>query len=162
MERSYTDLAWLKADTEVKLELTERGFTLRTIIAPATTLYDCQLCWTEEDGSVVITDIGGQAQPGWDREKGHGAVFKLHPDNRIEPIVPYGNTGRAMIMSTIKSPANFGEYSNRPSRWASCARVEMAPTIRTACTGCRRVRIGSNTTWWCRTAAASTTANPAR
>jgi hypothetical protein len=114
MERSYTDLGWLKEWTEVRAEIVEPGFELRPIIPPATTLYDTQLGWIEDDGSIVITDIGGQGEPGWNPEKGHGSIFKLHPDNRVEPIVPYGNTGRAMIMSTIKSPPNFGEYSNRP------------------------------------------------
>jgi hypothetical protein len=114
MERSFTDLSWLAEQTQVKMELLEPGFEMRVIIPPATTLYDCQPCYVDDDGSMVITDIGGQAQPGWDPIKGHGAVFKLHPDNRIEYLVPYGNTGRAQIMSTIRSPANFGEYSNRP------------------------------------------------
>jgi len=112
VERSYTDLGWLADETEIKVEILEPGFELRTIIPPATTLYDCQLNWVEDDGSVVLTDIGGQGEPGWNPKKGHGSVFKLHPDNRIEQIVPYGNTGRAMIMSSIKSPSNFGEYSN--------------------------------------------------
>src|SRR4030095_9823019 len=100
MERSYTDLSWLAEWTKVKAQIVEPGFELRMIIPPATTLYDCQMGWIHEDGAMVCTDIGGQAQPGWDPDKGHGALFRLHRDNRIEMIVPYGNTGRAMIMTT--------------------------------------------------------------
>jgi len=114
MERSYTDLGWLKEWTEIKLEILEPGFRYNAILPPATTLFDGQLRWIEDDGTVVLTDIGGQAEPGWDPEKGHGSVFRLHPDNRIEPIVPYGATGRAMIMSSILSPPDFGEYGGRP------------------------------------------------
>ena len=114
MERSYTDLSWLAEWTKFKAEVVEPGFEIRPIIKAATTLYDTQIGWVEDDGSIVITDIGGQGEPGWNPEKGHGSIFKLYPDNRIEPIVPYGNTGRAMIMSTTKSPKNFGEYGDRP------------------------------------------------
>jgi len=117
MERSYTDLGWLKDWTTIKVEIAEPGFQTKVIIPPATTLYDCQLCWLDDDdGAMVVTDIGGQAEPGWDPIKGHGAVFKVHPDDRIETIVPYGSTGRAMIMSSVVSPKDFGgggEYANR-------------------------------------------------
>jgi hypothetical protein len=111
VERSYTDLEWLRAETELRLEV-EAGFAVREIVPAATTLYDCQLCWVDEDGSVVVTDIGGQPEPGWDPDRGHGSIWRLHRDDTIEMIVPPGNTGRAMIMSSMKSPPWFGEYAN--------------------------------------------------
>ncbi|MET0733853.1 MAG: hypothetical protein ABW054_12395 [Casimicrobiaceae bacterium] len=114
MQRSFTDLAWLAEETEIRLEIVEPGFAWKTIIPPATTLYDAQFSWVDESGALLITDIGGQAEPGWDPVKGHGALFKLHRDNRVEWLVPYGATGRAMIMSSIVSPPDFGEYGNRP------------------------------------------------
>ncbi|MET0886079.1 MAG: hypothetical protein ABWX92_06475 [Mycetocola sp.] len=114
MERSYTDLSWLEAETELKLEIVEPGFEIRPIVAPATWLYDCQLGWVEDDGSVIFHDIGGQGEPGWDPEKGHGSTWRLYPDDRLEVIVPPGSSGRAMIMSAMKSPASFGpEYGER-------------------------------------------------
>jgi hypothetical protein len=109
MERSYTDLSWLVAETELKLEIREPGFAIRPIVEPATWLYDAQLGWIEEDGSLIFHDIGGQGKPGWDPEKGHGSTWRLHPDDRLEAIVPPGSSGRAMIMSPMKSPASFGE-----------------------------------------------------
>jgi hypothetical protein len=114
MERPYTDLGWLREWTQIKAKVLEPGFELREIVPTATTMYDPQQGWLEDDGAMVITDIGGQGEPGWNPEKGHGAILKVHPDNRIEPIVPYGNSGRAMIMSSMRSSSNFGEYSNRP------------------------------------------------
>jgi hypothetical protein len=114
MERSFTDLSWLEAETELQLEILEPGFEIRPIVAPATWLYDTQLGWVEDDGSLIFHDIGGQGEPGWDPEKGHGGTFRLHRDNRIDVIVPPGSSGRAMIMSPMKSPASFGEeYGNQ-------------------------------------------------
>jgi len=114
MERPYTDLGWLREWTQIKAKVLEPGFELREIVPTATTMYDPQQGWLEDDGAMVITDIGGQGEPGWNPEKGHGAILKVHPDNRIEPIVPYGGTGRAMIMASTKSPPSFGEYAGRP------------------------------------------------
>jgi hypothetical protein len=114
MERSYTDLGWLEEETELKLEILEPGFAILPIVAPATWLYDCQLGWIEDDGALIFHDIGGQKEPGWDPEKGHGSTWRLYPDDRLEPIVSPGSTGRAMIMSPMKSPESFGEeYGER-------------------------------------------------
>jgi len=111
-DRSFTDLAWLEAETELQIELREPGFVVRPIVAPATWLYDCQLGWVEDDGSVIFHDIGGQGEPGWDPNKGHGSTWRLHPDDRLEAIVRPGTSGRAMLMSPMKSPPTFGEYSD--------------------------------------------------
>lgn len=111
-ERSFTDLDWLRQDTEVRAECKEPGFTIKPIVESATWLYDCQLGWVEEDGTVIFHDIGGQGDPGWDPEKGHGSTWRLHPDNRLDCIVAPGSSGRAMLMSPMKSPATFGEYGN--------------------------------------------------
>jgi hypothetical protein len=111
-ERSYTDLEWLKAETEVRAECREPGFKISPIIDHGTWLYDCQLAWLEDDGTVVFHDIGGQGEPGWDPEKGHGSTWRLHRDNKLECIVEPGSSGRAMLMSPMKSPGTFGAYSN--------------------------------------------------
>src|SRR5262249_40397669 len=79
------------------------------IIEPATWLYDFQMGWIEDDGSLIFHDIGGQGEPGWDPEKGHGSTWRLYPDDRLECIVPPGSSGRAMIMSAMKSPASLGD-----------------------------------------------------
>ena len=54
MERSYTDLGWLKDWTTIKVEIAEPGFQTKVIIPPATTLYDCQLCWLDDDDGAMI------------------------------------------------------------------------------------------------------------
>jgi hypothetical protein len=111
-ERSFTDLSWLEEETELRIELEDSSFAIRPIVPFANWLYDCQLGWVEEDGSVLFHDIGGQGKPGWDPEKGHGGTWYLHPDDHIETIVAPGSSGRAMLMSPMKSPPSFGEYAS--------------------------------------------------
>jgi hypothetical protein len=114
MERSYTDLKWLEEETEFKLEFLEPGFALRPIIKPATWLYDYNVGWVDDDGSLVFQDIGGQGEPGWDPEKGHGSTWRLYPDDRLECIVPAGSSGRFQLMIPMKSTPSFGdEYGNQ-------------------------------------------------
>lgn len=107
MER---DLSQLAAECELRLELHEPGYRVREIVPPATTLYDPMLGYVDDDGSLVFCDIGGQREQGWDPEQGHGAVWRLHPDDRIEAIVPPGNIGRGMIMFPMRAPEGFGEH----------------------------------------------------
>jgi hypothetical protein len=114
MERSYTDLGWLEQETELRLEIREPGFRIRPIVKPASWLYDYMPGWLDDDGSFVFHDIGGQGEPGWDPEKGHGSTWRLYPDDRIECLVPPGSSGRAMLMTAMKSPESFGEeYGGR-------------------------------------------------
>lgn len=109
---TYEDeLASVAADCELKLKFSEEGFSVREIIPPATTLYDPMLGWVDEDDSLVFCDIGGQAGgSGWDPRSGHGSIWRLYPDDRIEAVVPPGAIGKGMVMFPMKSPVSFGPY----------------------------------------------------
>lgn len=112
---SYDEqLAQLAEDCELRLQFTEPGFSVREIIPPATTLFDPMLGWIEDDESLVFCDIGGQAvEPGWDPSEGHGSIWRLHQDDRLEAIVPPGAIGKGMVMFPMKSAASFGDYAEQ-------------------------------------------------
>lgn len=107
------ELARVAADCALRLQLREPGFSVREIIPPATSLYDPMLGWIDDDGSLVFCDIGGQRQPGWNPREGHGSVWRLHPDDRLEAIVPPGAIGLGMVMFPMKSSPEFGDYANQ-------------------------------------------------
>lgn len=58
------------------------------------------------------TDIGGQGILGFDPQKGHGAILRLRPDDRIEPIVRATNIERFVPMNVKKAPAHFGPWGD--------------------------------------------------
>src|SRR4051794_11941551 len=101
------DLGWLAEECALRLRFQEPGFTVREIVPPATTLYDPMLGWVDDEGCVVYCDIGGQREPGWDPDQGHGSVWRLHPDDTLEAIVPPGNIGKGMIMFPMRATASF-------------------------------------------------------
>ncbi|HEB91339.1 MAG TPA: hypothetical protein ENI85_17315 [Deltaproteobacteria bacterium] len=102
------DLSRLAEECALRLEFHEPGFSVREIIPPATMLYDPMLGWVEDDESLVFCDIGGQREPGWNPREGHGSIWRLHRDDRLESIVPAGAIGTGMIMFPMKAPASFG------------------------------------------------------
>jgi hypothetical protein len=72
------------------------------------------LGWVDPDGSLIFCDIGGQAvEPGWNPREGHGSIWRLHRDDRLEAIVPPGAIGKGMIMFPMKSPPSFGAYGDQ-------------------------------------------------
>jgi hypothetical protein len=93
-----------------RMKLHERGFVAKEVIAPGGDFYDVLLGWRNPaDGSIVFNDIGGQKERGWDPEKGHGALWRLHRDNRLEVLVPYGNVARYALIHIIKGEQQFGD-----------------------------------------------------
>lgn len=108
---SVTELSWLAEQCALRLELHEPGYQVREIIPPATSLYDPMLGWQDDDGSLVLCDIGGQREPGWNPDVGHGAVWRLQPDDRLEAIVPPGAIGRGMVMFPMRAPSTFGNHA---------------------------------------------------
>jgi hypothetical protein len=68
--------------------------------------------WVDPDGSVIFSDIGGQAAPGWNPLEGHGGIFRLRRDDSVESIVPFGNMGQATVFEPRCAPANFGPWMN--------------------------------------------------
>lgn len=107
------ELARVAADCKLRLQLSDPGFTVREIIPPATSLFDPMMGWIDDDGALVFCDIGGQRQPGWNPREGHGSIWKLHPDDRLESIVPPGSIGLGMIMFPMKSSPEFGAYASQ-------------------------------------------------
>lgn len=102
-----TDHEWLRRDCEFRIRVVEPGYGAREVIRAGGGLYDPQVRWAEGDGSVVVSDIGGQAEPGWNPNAGHGAIFRLRPDDRLEAIVPPGMKGAAAPLRPLLAPATF-------------------------------------------------------
>jgi len=94
------------------------GYRFRTVIPFNDALFDPMLGnWIEPDGSVPICDVGGQPRNAvFDPEHGHGAIWWLRPDDRLEPAVPWGHTQLGMPMFPRLAPPSFG-------RWAGHALV---------------------------------------
>ena len=113
------DYGWLKAERAFKLEVHEAGYGAREVIPVGEQLYDPQIIfcpnqdWLEPDGSIIIGDIGGQEAYGWDPTKGHGAIVKLHADDRLEYLVRPGNMGTYMPLCPIRIPPEFGAYAGQ-------------------------------------------------
>jgi hypothetical protein len=105
------DLARLADECALKLQLHEAGYAVREVVPPATTLFDPMLGWVDPDGSLVFGDIGGQLRPGWDPEVGHGSIWRLHRDDRLEAVLPPGAIGRGMVMFPMRAPATFGGHA---------------------------------------------------
>src|SRR5262249_24841231 len=104
-----TDYAWLRADCEFRMQVREKGYAGREVVPPGDQLYDPQIRW-DDDGSIVISDIGGQTQRGWDPEGGYGALYRLRTDDRLEAIVPPGFHGKTAPIRPEKAPPWFGQW----------------------------------------------------
>jgi len=107
------DYAWLREDCQFRMKVLEKGYVGREVVPPGDQLYDPQIRWVEEDGSVVVSDIGGQPQRGWDPTGGHGAMFRLHQDDRLEVIVPPGFHGKTAPIRPEKAPDSFGQWGGQ-------------------------------------------------
>ena len=66
--------------------------------------------WSQPDHSVILCDIGGQPERGWDPNHGHGSILRLRPDDELEVIVGPENIGGGMPMSPRRVPAHFGAW----------------------------------------------------
>src|SRR3954464_15841595 len=110
--------ASLKQMCEMRLELHDPAFEPVEIVPGGEFLYDPQVFWNwdpqgpwaQPEGSILVSDIGGQEQPGWDPTMGHGALYRIHPDNRIETIVNPGVGRQAGVFRPIVAPEGWGEY----------------------------------------------------
>ncbi|MGV9867172.1 hypothetical protein [Rhodococcus koreensis] len=105
-------LARIVDTCQLKLNFNVPGYSVREIISPGTSLYDPNLGFVDDDGSLIVGDIGGQPERGgWDPERGHGAIWRLHRDDRLEEVVPSSNVGRGMVMFPKRAPRSFGKYA---------------------------------------------------
>lgn len=106
----YADYQWLRDQCEFRMSVVPDGFTSREIITAGDALYDPQLCWLESDGSVIVSDIGGQKRRGWDPEAGHGALYRLRPDDSLETIIAPGHGGAGSFIRPKLAPEWFGPW----------------------------------------------------
>jgi len=106
----FGEYQWLRDWCEPKVQVLEPGFAVREIIAPGDVLYDVQVFHAERDGSVLLGDIGGQPERGWDPTRGHGAIFRLRTDDELEPVMPVGKIGEAMVLCPLVAPDHFGTF----------------------------------------------------
>ncbi|MGC9537443.1 hypothetical protein [Streptomyces sp. UG1] len=105
----FAEYEWLRKQCQFRMTVPE-GFTAREVIPVGDVLYDPQLCWFEEDGSAIVSDIGGQRQRGWDPEAGHGALYRLRPNDELETIVAPGEGGAGSFIRPKLAPEWFGSY----------------------------------------------------
>lgn len=103
------DYAWLRAECEFRMQVKDPRYQSRELIPAGDVLYDPQIRWAEEDGSIVLADIGGQPQRGWDPNGGYGAIWRLK-DDRLHAIVPPGFHGMTAPIRPEKAPAGFGRW----------------------------------------------------
>jgi hypothetical protein len=105
---------WIEAENlEVTPTIHVPGYKFRTIIPYGDVLYDPHLCnWVAQDGSVPICDVGGQPRNTiFDPHHGHGAIWWLRPDDRLEPAVPWGHVQLGMPMFPRCAPPSFGHWA---------------------------------------------------
>jgi hypothetical protein len=108
----------LKAMTEMRVQVHDPRYETVEIVGGGEYLYDPQVfwdwdptcAWAQPEGSILISDIGGQQQPGWDPSMGHGAIYRLHPDNRMETIMAPGVGRQAGVFRPIIAPAGWGDW----------------------------------------------------
>jgi hypothetical protein len=105
----FADYQWLRDQCEFRMTVPE-GFRSREVIEAGDVLYDPQLCWFESDGSAIVSDIGGQRQRGWDPDAGHGALYRLHPDDRLETIIAPGDAEAGSFIRPKLAPDWFGPW----------------------------------------------------
>jgi len=105
----FAEYQWLRDQCQFRMTVPP-GFTSREVIPPGDVLYDPQLCWFEEDGSAIVSDIGGQRQRGWDPDSGHGALYRLRPDDTLETIVAPGEGGAGSFIRPKLAPEWFGPW----------------------------------------------------
>jgi hypothetical protein len=99
----------IAAECEFRVQVHEEGYIAREIVPGGERLYDPALGFVDDDGSVVLCDIGGQPERGWDPDSAHGSLLRLHPDGTLETIVPTQNL-RGMPMTPKRAPASFGDW----------------------------------------------------
>ena len=120
MARSYTS-GQLAARTEFKVQLHDDRYEFEPIVPGGQFLYDPQVFWnwaedgakspwSGPEGSILISDIGGQRKPGVDWNLGHGGIFRLHANNTWETIVPPGQGQQAGVFRPIIAPQDWGDY----------------------------------------------------
>ena len=107
-------------DLRYPVNIVESGYSSRIVIPYGDVLFDPVFAnVVEDDGSVLVDDVGGQPRPSqFDPTLGHGAVWRLHADGKLETVVPWGSTHRGMPMFPIRGTDEFAPWQG--SYFFSC------------------------------------------
>lgn len=103
----------IESHREFRLDVKEPGFRARRVIDAGEGFFDPMWGFEDDDGTIAFGDIGGQAEPGWDPTRGHGAVWRMHADDSVTPIVPPGHMGQAMCMYVRRALTWLGAYADQ-------------------------------------------------
>jgi hypothetical protein len=120
MADSPVDRNTLKAMRSTRIEVHDPRYEVEEIVGGGEFLYDPQVfweprpspAWTGPEGSILISDIGGQPAAGWDPDMGHGGIFRLHADNRFETLMAQGVGRQAGVFRPIISPPDWGDFGD--------------------------------------------------
>ncbi|MDQ0382830.1 hypothetical protein [Amycolatopsis thermophila] len=104
------DFSQLRADCEFRAEVHDERYRVREAIGVGEWLYDPQLRFATADGAVVLSDIGGQPERGFDPTAGHGAIYRFTADDRLETISPPGMHGVTAPLRPEQAPPWFGGW----------------------------------------------------
>jgi len=107
MSDTYTALKRARA---FRMKVHAPQYAAREGVGVGGELFDVMLAYREDDGSVVFTDIGGQGAPGFDPEKGHGALLRYRRDGSVAAIVPPTNMQQFVPMNIHRAPEHYGRW----------------------------------------------------
>ncbi len=121
MGNKIYDSSSLKKMTELKAVVHDSAYEIVPIVGGGEFLFDPQIFWNwnddgsktlwrGEEGSVLISDIGGQPQTETDWAMGHGAIYRLRADNSWETIMAPGVGRQAGVFRPIIAPEGWGEW----------------------------------------------------
>ncbi|MBD9562264.1 hypothetical protein [Pseudomonas sp. PDM09] len=110
----------LRELTQFKVEVHDPRYVVEPIVTGGEFLYDPQVFWDWRedcawglpDGSILISEIGGQPQAQTDWSMGHGGLYRLHADNRWETLMAPGVGRQAGVFRPIIAPADWGDWGN--------------------------------------------------
>lgn len=120
MNQTY-DAARLREMTKLKAVVHDPAYEIVPIVSGGDFLFDPQVFWNwsndgsktgwgGEEGSILISDIGGQKGPGVDWTMGHGAILRLKADNSWEVIMDYADGRQAGVFRPVIAPQGWGEW----------------------------------------------------
>ncbi|VXD05195.1 conserved hypothetical protein [Pseudomonas sp. 9AZ] len=110
----------LRELTQFKVEVHDPRYVVEPLVSGGEFLYDPQVlwdwkegcAWSGPEGSILISEIGGQPQVETDWSMGHGGLYRLHADNTWETIVAPGVGRQAGVFRPMIAPADWGDFAN--------------------------------------------------
>lgn len=111
--------ATLREMTDFRIEVHDPRYAVEIITRGGEFLYDPQVLWDwnpncvwgEPQGSILISDIGGQPQRETQWSMGHGGLYRLHEDNTWETLMSPGVGRQAGVFRPMIAPEDWGEWA---------------------------------------------------